>query len=396
MIQQQIPKLIAPEGYRTQALDISIEADLLDFHLLRQRSVTERVAIAANLMSEARAFSLRCLSHQFSRLEPQAFARKLAEAWLQEECPPNYIPRGSCMTWIQNSADLAVQLHTIFESAGISYYITGGIAAIAYGDPRTTRDVDIVIQTPRSEIAGLQAILEQSGFYVAGVEEVASGRMKTLQITQIETISRADLMLADDNAYTSQQFARRRQYSFPNKNETPVYLASPEDIVISKLRWGLRSESEKQQRDVIAILKVQQAELDYQYMHRWAVEFDLLPLLEQIVTAAGVRDIADQQWASAVYSIVMQSFAVAQAAGLVVLTAEGDAIAQGNLYNLRQHSQSRSLTVTTKDNRLVACFDSQGQVLDAAPSSLDRNQWNDIAMRVRSRAQQSSEPQSEL
>lgn len=48
MIQQQIPKLTAPEGYQPQAIDISIEADLLDFYLLRQRSVSERIAIAIN------------------------------------------------------------------------------------------------------------------------------------------------------------------------------------------------------------------------------------------------------------------------------------------------------------------------------------------------------------
>ncbi|MGC1308866.1 MAG: hypothetical protein WA885_16690 [Phormidesmis sp.] len=294
MIQQQIPKLKAPIGYRPQALDISVEADLLDFYLLRQRSVTERVAIAANLMNQARAFSLRCLSRQFAHLAPQEFAQKLAVAWLQDECPPDYIPRGE-MTWIQNSPELAAQLHAIFTAAGIPYYITGGVAAIAYGDPRTTRDVDIVIQIPRSAVTALQTILEQAGFYVAGIDDVISGRMKTLQVTHIETISRADLMLADDSTYSRQQFARRRQYLFPDEAETAVYLAAPEDIVISKLRWGLRSESEKQQRDVLAIFKVQQGELDYLYMRQWAAEFGLLPLLEQMITAAGVRGIADRQ-----------------------------------------------------------------------------------------------------
>lgn len=393
MVQQKIPKLTAPEGYRPQALDISIESDLLDFYLLRQRSVTERVAIAAEMMNGARAFSLHCLSHQFVNLKPQQFARKLAESWLQDECPPDYIPRGTSMTWIQNSAELAVQLHFIFEESGIPYYVTGGVAAIAYGDPRTTRDVDIVIQIPQATVLDLQATLEQAGFYVAGVDDVVAGRMKTIQITQIETISRADLMLSDDSAYAQSQFARRRQYSFPNENETAVYLASPEDLVISKLRWGLRTESEKQQRDVLAILKVQQSNLDYQYIHHWAAKFDLALLLEEIVTAAGVRSIADQQWAQAVYPIVAQAFAAAQAVGRVVLTAQGEEIARGNDYDLSQHNQTHALTVTAKDERLVARFDGQGQVLNAAPSLLDRQQWQDV--RVRILTQPPAEPQSE-
>jgi hypothetical protein len=300
MIQQHIPKLAAPQGYRPQAVDISIEADLLDFYLLRQRSVTERIAIAGNLMNGARAFSLQCLSRQFAHLKPEQFARKLAETWLQDDCPSHYIPGGSKMTWIQNSAELAATLHTIFEEAGIPYYITGGIAAIAYGDPRTTRNVDMVIQMPRSALTTLQTTLEQAGFYVAGIEEVASGRMKTLQITQIETISHADLMIEEDSAYARAQFERRQQYSFPIEDETEVWLASPEDIVISKLRWGLRGESEKQQRDVLAILKVQQGELDYQYIYRWVAEFNLSQLFEDLTTAAGVQQIANQQWAGVI------------------------------------------------------------------------------------------------
>lgn len=266
MIIQKLPKLSAPAGYRPQAIDISVEADLLDFHLLRQRSVTERVEIAANLINGARQFSLQCLEQQFSHLKPQQFARKIAEAWLQDDCPLNYIPQGNRITWIQNSAELATQLHTLFENANIPYYITGGVAAIAYGDPRTTRDLDVVIQIPRASITQLVAALEQNGFYVAGADDVADGRMKTLQTTHMETISRANLMIADEDTYTQQQFERRRRYAFPNVTE--VYLASPEDVIISKLCWGLRSESEKQRRDVLAILKVLQGELNYLYIYR--------------------------------------------------------------------------------------------------------------------------------
>ena len=80
----------------------------------------------------------------------------------------------------------------------------------------------------------MQLTLEQAGFYVAGVDNVVSGRMRTLQITQIETISRANSMAADDSDYAQQQLARCRQYALPNAEA--VYLASPEDIVISKLR----------------------------------------------------------------------------------------------------------------------------------------------------------------
>lgn len=217
---------------------------------------------------------------------------------------------------------LATQLHRIFEAAEIPYYITGGVAATSYGDPRTTRDVDVVLNIPRAAVAELQITLGQAGFYVAGSEDVMSGRMKTLQVTQIETISRADLMIADDTPYAKQQFSRRRRYAFPNQVE--VYLSAPKDLVISKLRWEMRSSSEKQQRDVLAILKVQQQALDYPYMYNWAEHFQLSQPLAALITAAGVRDIAHHQWEASLYSIAVQAFSDVRAAGKATRSQTGD------------------------------------------------------------------------
>ena len=381
MIVRKLPKLSAPTGYRSQAIDISIEADLLDFYLLRQRSVTERIEIAASLINGARQFSLQCLKQQFSYLNQQQFAKKIAEAWLQDDCPPDYIPQSDRMAWIQNSAELAAQLHTVFEEANIPYYVTGGVAAIAYGDPRTTRDLDVVIQLPQSNVAQLQAALELAGFYVAGADDVDSGRMKTLQITHMESISRADLILADSNTFSRQQFKRRRRYAFPGGTE--VYLASPEDVVVSKLHWGLRSESQKQRRDVLAILKVLQGELDYNYIYRWTDEFGLSVVVHTLTIEAGVRELADSQWANSIHPVAIQAFTFAQSAEQTIKAESGEAIAHGNLYNLSRHLQTHRFSILDKaDGRLVAQFDASGKVLSSQPALHDRQQWKTIAIRM--------------
>ena len=385
MIVQKRPKLSAPNGYRSQAVDISIEADLLDFYLLRQRSAAERIEMAANLINGARQFSLQCLQQQFPYLNQQQFAKKIAEAWLQDNYPPNYIPQSDRMAWIQNSAELATQLHTVFENENIPYYVTGGVAAIAYGDPRTTRDLDVVIQVPKGSIAQLQAALELAGFYVAGADDVASGRMKTLQITHMESISRADLILADSDAFNQQQFERRRRYAFPGG--TDVYLASPEDVVISKLRWGLRSESEKQRRDVLAILKVLQDKLDYEYVYRWANEFDLSDVVQTLAVEAGVKELADLQWASNIYPVATRAFTLAQSVGQAA-EANSEAIARGNLYNLSLHQQTHAFSILDKVNgRLVAQFDASTEVLSSQPSLQDRQRWKEITSRLQQIAQ---------
>ncbi|NMF86342.1 hypothetical protein [Nodosilinea sp. P-1105] len=377
----QLPNLTAPPGYRPQANDTSLEVDLLDFYLLRQRTPTERLRMAAALMQTARQWSLDCLGRQFAHLPPPAFARKLAEVWLQDDCPAHYIPTGSKMTWIQDTTALVAQLHQIFLTVQVPYYVTGGVAAITYGEPRTTRDLDMVISVSRDALGPLAAALEAAGFYVPGVEDVAMGRMHTLQVTQVATISRADFVLADTSEYEQLKFARRRLIPLPHGPE--VYVAAPEDIVVSKLRWGQTSQSEKQWRDVLGILKTQQDDLDYDYMHVWAASFNLSQQLEQAILAAGVRPIADQQWAMAIYPVVIRAFAIAHSRGRTSRPSPTQEIADGHHYTLVKSSTAQTLTIMSKlDDRDIAQFALSGTVLSASPSGQDRRQWQAIAQRV--------------
>ncbi|NJP12569.1 MAG: nucleotidyltransferase family protein [Leptolyngbyaceae cyanobacterium RU_5_1] len=273
-------------GYQPQAEDTSIETDAFFFHLLRQRSCTQRLQMGTNMNRDARLFSLASLRQIFSHLSPQHFARKVALAWLQEECPDNYIPSGSEMTWIQDSTGLAALLHRIFAELNIPYYITGGVAAIAYGEPRTTRDVDIVLEINRDDIDELVKALEAAGFYVPGVEDLKAGRMQTLGVTHIETISRADLVVSGKEAFDKVKFERRRIISMPAAGE--LFFASPEDLILNKLRWGRQSQSEKQWRDVLGILKTQGTALDFEYLRSWTDTLGLTGELERALGEAGV------------------------------------------------------------------------------------------------------------
>ncbi|MDB9527110.1 hypothetical protein PN498_14000 [Oscillatoria sp. CS-180] len=377
----QILPLSAPPGYRTQAEDTGLETDLLCFHLLRQKTVIERLQMGAQLTRSARQFSLNGFHQRFSHLSPQQFARKIAEAWLQEYCPPNYIPGGSDLTWIQDSIQLAADLHPILEAENIPYYVTGGVAAIAYGESRTTQDLDIVMFLARDGLPALANTLEQAGFYVPGVEDAVSGQLQTLQITQIDTISRADLVIADEDEYERLKLARRQSYRL--MNETSIYLISPEDLVISKLRWGQRIQSQKQWRDVLGILKAQQESLNYEYLHSWIAKFDLSEALEQVTLEAGVRTIADQQWATAIYPILRRAFAIAQQRNRTTHASPNLEIADGKRYVLMQDDAAEIFTVLAKTgDREIARYDSQGHVLQASPSLQTRQDWQTIAQQL--------------
>lgn len=279
---QPIPFSVV-SGYRPQAEDTSVETDRLTFHLLRQRTPGERLKMAASLTKSARKLSLCSLSQQFAHLSPTQFAQKIARAWLQDHCPANYIPTVKSQMWIQDSVQLAVKLHPIFTALSIPYYITGGIAAIAYGEPRTTQDLDLVIGIYPTDIDRLTDALSECGFSVPSVVKLR--RMRTLQITDIESISRADLLITGTEEFDRLKFERRRVIEF---EETRLYFASPEDVILSKIRWRQDSGSEKQWRDVLGVLKVQGEQLDFDYLWDWAENLSLTLDLDRAFTEAGL------------------------------------------------------------------------------------------------------------
>lgn len=283
---QSTPSLNIKPGYKPQADDTSVEGDAFGFWLLRQRTNLQRLMMGAQMVKSARQLSLCGLKNRFPHLSKEEFASKVALAWLQEDCPKHFTPTGTEMTWIQDSTGLAIRLHHILELLHIPYYITGGVAAITYGEPRTTRDLDIVLEISRSDIDRLVDALTSEGFYVPGVEDVKSGQMKTLGITDVESVSRADLVLSETNEFDRLKFQRRRALQLAE--DTILYFASPEDLILSKLNWGKHSQSEKQWRDILGILKVQGTSLEHSYLTEWADRLDLLEDLNRAIREAGI------------------------------------------------------------------------------------------------------------
>lgn len=267
--------------YTPQAEDTSIEADRHLFNLLAQRTHEQRMAMTVRYTKSGLSMSLAGLQYRFGYLDQQAFAYKVAQAWLGECWPPGFEPKGDPMTWTQDSIGLACRLHAIFTDLKIFYYVTGGIASTTYGEPRFTTDLDLVINVSGTDLYPLVAALEADGFYVAGVDDAISGRMKTLQITDQQTIERADLIIAGNEAWDAVKFGRRQLI---NK----IYLASPEDVILNKLRWGKRSQSEKQWRDVLGVLKVQGQGLDFDYLQTWADSLELTSDLDRAMGEAGL------------------------------------------------------------------------------------------------------------
>jgi len=273
-------------GYRPQSEDTSIESDAVQFYLLRQRTNAQRAAIAAKLTQWAKSASLRGMR----KANESAFPEQFAQAILGEKWLPCLTPTTTSSMWIQDPSEIARLLHPIFEQLTIPYYITGGVAASMYGEPRTTRDIDVVIELGQTSLLQLVAVLEQAGFYCppGAVEEFQQGHGHTLSVTHIETILNADLVLNAETDFDRSKMARRRLEAMDETGTFQVWICSSEDLILAKLLWGRVSQSEKQWRDVLGVLKVQVANLDYGYLADWAEKLEILESLQRALTEAGI------------------------------------------------------------------------------------------------------------
>jgi hypothetical protein len=282
---------MSDSAYQSQSIDTSVESDRYQFGLLRQKTPGERFAMAAQMIRWAKTVSLRGIRKARGELAPEYFAR----AVLQEKWISLLTPSGDATMWIQDPGEIARILHAVFESLNIPYYITGGVCAIAYGDPRTTRDLDVVIECEPSEIITMVTQLEGEGFYCppGAVEDIQSGRGRVLSVTHMQLVLNADIVLNANTEFDRSKMERRRLEAIGLDESEQFWLASPEDVILAKLLWGQQSQSEKQWRDVLGVLKVQGDSLDFAYMTQWAARLDLTELVQRAIAAAGLEIVED-------------------------------------------------------------------------------------------------------
>ncbi|MEM9068076.1 MAG: hypothetical protein AAGE52_06195 [Myxococcota bacterium] len=89
-------------------------------------------------------------------------------------------------------------------------------------------------------------------------------------IIDMDTGWKADLILRKSRSFSIGEFERRRRVEWLG---LPLYVASPEDVVLTKLEWSrLSGGSERQRRDIVGILDSLGDKLDLAYIESWLDE----------------------------------------------------------------------------------------------------------------------------
>ena len=141
--------------------------------------------------------------------------------------------------------------------------LVGSYASSFYGEPRSTHDIDVLVDLPPSKIDSLLAAVPDDRYYLSGVA-LREGRMANL----IDTVTgdKIDLFLAAGDEPAVATLTRRQQ---ANLHGVTVFVASAEDTIIAKLKWSQQvGGSERQIRDIRGILINQMPKIDLAALRR--------------------------------------------------------------------------------------------------------------------------------
>ena len=169
-----------------------------------------------------------------------------------------------------SETDLFLLFVRPLNRAGIRYVIGGSVAAIFYGEPRFTHDVDMVVFLNEATIRQLSEIFPPKDFYLPPSEVIAAEAARELRgqfnIIHMDTTFKADIYPTGRDEFNAWAFRNKRPIVY--QGETLV-LAPPEYVIVRKLEYFREGGSDKHLRDIRGILNVSGQQINQLDLNEW-------------------------------------------------------------------------------------------------------------------------------
>ena len=167
-------------------------------------------------------------------------------------------------------ADLIELFVGPLASEGIRYLVSGSVAAMLYGEPRVTHDIDLVVFLRSTDLAKLPALYPPPEFYVPPrdviASEVARPRRGCFNVIHGETALKADFFTANRDEFHAWAFRNLKQY--PARGMI-INLAPPEYVIVRKLEYYREGGSDKHLRDIRGILNISDEQINQADLNEW-------------------------------------------------------------------------------------------------------------------------------
>lgn len=159
----------------------------------------------------------------------------------------------------------------------IPYLVTGGVAAVIYGEPRLTRDIDLVLDLRAEDAPRLAGEWDTGDFYVPPVEVMAEEAARPahghFNVMHHDTAFRADVYcLGTEDEFGAWALRHARQMRI---GDDEVAVAPVEYVIVKKMQYFVKGGSDRHLRDIRAMLRLSGDQLDQAELSQWVDQLDL-------------------------------------------------------------------------------------------------------------------------
>lgn len=155
------------------------------------------------------------------------------------------------------------------NALGIRYVVTGSVACMVYGDPRLTRDIDLIVELPGTAIDKLPELFPIEDFYCPPVEvirvEQARRQRGHFNLIHHDTGYKADIYLHGSDPLNRWALDHAVRFEL---DEHIVWIAPAEYVILGKLEFFREGGSEKHLTDIRGILQISGETLDGDFLEK--------------------------------------------------------------------------------------------------------------------------------
>jgi len=156
------------------------------------------------------------------------------------------------------------------QTASMRYFISGSVAAMLYGEPRVTHDIDLVVFLRANDIAKLPQLFPPPEFYVPPAEVIAAEMARQqhgcFNVIHADSSLKADFFTANRDEFHAWAFRNLKKYS---ARGLEVTLAPPEYVIVRKLEYFREGGSDKHLRDIRGMLNISGQQINQADLQEW-------------------------------------------------------------------------------------------------------------------------------
>jgi hypothetical protein len=187
-----------------------------------------------------------------------------------------------------SAGNFLARLSAKLASAGIAHMVVGSFASSFHGVPRSSQDLDLVIDPDERQLRQFLVTLPNEEYYAdADAAFDALRRRSQFNVIDMATAWKADLIIRKTRAFSIEEMRRSIEGEILG---TRLSVASPEDTIVAKIECAKAGGgSDLQLRDAAGILAVRGAALDLSYIEHWIEALELGDFWDRVRREAAAR-----------------------------------------------------------------------------------------------------------